>query len=164
MKKFILIASIFIIIIIGILNKNKLLKKNEVWNIELERISAKVVGDASYTLPNIYNTILSDYSVYFKNPGDKVTFTFQIVNKGTKSAKILDIIKSIPKCSDETICNNIEYNIMNEDGTKLEKDIILLPNSKKNVKIVIEYPNTISSKKAIMIDNLDIDFLFSKVS
>ena len=88
----------------------------------------------------------------------------QIVNKGTKSAKILDIIKSIPKCSDETICNNIEYNIMNEDGTKLEKDIILLPNSKKNVKIVIEYPNTISSKKAIMIDNLDIDFLFSKVS
>lgn len=164
MKKSILIASIFIIIIIGILNKNKLLKKNEVWHIELEKISAKVVGDASYTLPNIYNTILSDYSVYFKNPGDKVTFTFQIVNKGTKSAKILDIIKSIPKCSDETICNNIEYNIMNEDGTKLEKDIILLPNSKKNVKIVIEYPNTISSKKAIMIDNLDIDFLFSKVS
>ncbi len=164
MKKSILIASIFIIIIIGMLNKNKLLKKNEVWNIELEGISAKVVGDASYTLPNIYNTILSDYSVYFKNPGDKVTFTFQIVNKGTKSAKILDIIKSIPKCSDETICNNIEYNIMNEDGTKLEKDIILLPNSKKNVKIVIKYPNTISSKKAIMIDNLDIDFLFSKVS
>ena len=164
MKKSILIACIFIIIIIGILNKNKLLKKNEVWHIELERISAKVVGDASYTLPNIYNTILSDYSVYFKNPGDKVTFTFQIVNKGTKSAKILDIIKSIPKCSDETICNNIEYNIMNEDGKKKKKDIILLPNSKKNVKIVIEYPNTISSKKAIMIDNLDIDFLFSKVS
>ena len=164
MKKNLLIVSIFIVITIGILSKNKLIKKNEVWSIQLEKISAKVVGDASYTLPNIYNTILSDYSVYFKNPGDKVTFTFQIVNKGTKSAKILDIIKSIPKCSDETICNNIEYNIMNEDGTKLEKDIILLPNSKKNVKIVIEYPNTISSKKAIMIDNLDIDFLFSKVS
>ena len=164
MRKAILLASIFIVITIGILNRNKLFKKNEVWNIQLEGISAKVVGNASYTLPNIYNTILSDYSVYFNNPGDKVTFTFQIVNKGTKSAKLTDIIKSIPKCNNESLCKNIEYNVMNEDGTKFEKNIVLLPNSTKNVKIVIEYPKNIIAKKTMMIDNLDIDFLFSKVS
>ena len=164
MKKFLLMVSTFIVITIGILSKNILLKKNEVWSIQLENISAKVVGDASYTLPNVYNTILSDYSFYFKNPGDKVIFTFQIVNKGTKPAKLTDIIKSIPKCSQESLCNNIEYNIMNEDGTKIEKDMVLFPNSKKNIKIVIEYPNNISSNKAMMIDNLDIDFLFSKLS
>ena len=163
MRKNLLIVSIFIVITIGILSKNKLLKKNEVWSIQLEKISAKVVGDASYTLPNVYNTILSNYSVYLKKSGDKVTFTFQIVNKGTKSAKLTDIIKSIPKCSEESLCNNIEYNIMNEDGTKLEKNMVLFPNSKKRIKIVIEYPNNIALKKAMMIDNIDIDFLFSKV-
>ena len=49
-------------------------------------------------------------------------------------------------------------------GTKFEKDIVLLPNSTKNVKIVIEYPNNVATKKTMMIDNMDIDFLFSKVS
>lgn len=164
MKKNLLIVSIFIVITIGILSKNKLIKKNEVWSIQLEKISAKVVGDASYTLPNVYNTILSDYSVYFKKPGDKVIFTFQMVNNGTSCAKLMDIIKSIPKCSEKSLCNNIKYNIMNEDGTKIEKDMVLFPNSKKNIKIVIEYPNNMSSNKSMMIDNLDIDFLFSKLS
>ena len=87
-----------------------------------------------------------------------------MVNNGTSYAKLMDIIKSIPKCSEKSLCNNIKYNIMNEDGTKIEKDMVLFPNSKKNIKIVIEYPNNISSKKAMMIDNLDIHFLFSKLS
>ena len=52
-KKNLLIVSIFIVITIGILSKNKLLKKNEVWSIQLEKIFEKFVWDASYTLSNI---------------------------------------------------------------------------------------------------------------
>jgi len=164
MKKVIMVAGIILVLAFVIMNKEYIFEKKEVWSIQLEKISANVVGNASYTLPNVYNTILSDYSVYLKEPGDKVTFLFQIANKGTNSAKLSDIIKSNPKCSDELLCKNIEYNIINEDGTKLEKNIVLLPNTKKNVKIIVEYPKNISTKHTMMIDNLDIDFLFSKVS
>ncbi len=146
------------------------LAKGNRWDVHFEDLSASVVGSASYTLPKFSNTILTDYNVLLKKPGDSVTFSFQVVNDGNMPARLSDIVKSIPRCnglkkSDETaVCQNLTYRLSNEDGSELEKDISLLENSSKQVKLTVEYPKTskVLSEESVMIDNLDVDLIFVK--
>ena len=92
------------------------------WDIYFSNISANANGGATYTLPTLSDTTLSDYEVVLTAPGDEVTFTFNIVNDGTIDAKITSLVKGTPSCSGVTgsttgttdgplVCNNITYSL-----------------------------------------------------
>jgi hypothetical protein len=65
------------------------------WDIYFSNLSANANGGATYTLPTLSDTTLSDYEVVLTAPGDEVTFIFNIVNNGTIDAKITSLVKGI---------------------------------------------------------------------
>lgn len=144
------------------------LGKTSTWNPHLADVSVSVVGNASYTKPILEGTVMTDYTVTIEKSGDSVTYQLKLVNDGDFSAKLTDIVKSIPRCkasspSDEkAVCNHLEYTVMNEDGTELEKGFVIPAHSHKKVKLVIGYQEKDSLKNKVLIENLDVDFLFKK--
>lgn len=137
------------------------------WDIHFDGLSISAVGDASYSKPTFFNTVVRDYDVSVQNPGDSVTFQFQVVNSGTNSAKLSDIVQSIPRCSSyvkkeaDNVCQKLIYQIKNDDGTELEEGVVISPNSSKTVKLVVEYPRGSEGlKESVKIENLDIDLIF----
>ena len=140
------------------------------WNIHFADLSASVVGKATYTLPTFSNTILTNFDVLLTAPGDSVTFHFRVVNDGTLSAKLTDIVKSIPKCSgtnshdEEVVCHQLNYMLLEDDGTELTPGFVLYNNSFKMMKLVIEYPKTATQlpEESVIIHNLDVDLLFAQ--
>ncbi len=145
-------------------------KSYNTWDIHFEDLSASTVGKADYTMPVFSTTILTNYSVSFKNPGDSATFQFKVVNGGNLPARLSSIVKSIPRCAgvSETdaneICDQLVYTILNEDGTELKEGELLAPKSSKIVKVLVEYPKDAKKKykNEVHISNLDIDLLYQK--
>ena len=144
--------------------------ESKIWDIHFVDLIASVVGKAEYTLPTFSNTVVQQHTVTIHDIGDSVTFQFRVVNNGNQDALLKDIIMSIPRCSgnkdddEKLVCDNIVYELLNEDGTKLKDDIILPKESSIVLHLLVEYPSSMKEKpkKSVLIDNLDIDLIFSK--
>ena len=141
------------------------------WDIHFEDVSASSVGKATYTLPTISGrTVLTNFYISLKAPGDSVTFHFKVVNNGNLSAKLTSIVKSIPRCSgasqidEELVCNNLIYKITEEDGTELKEGVPLPSHSSSYLSLTMGYPSTMDTvpEKTVSIENLDIDLLYSQ--
>ena len=139
------------------------------WDIHFEDLSASVVGNAKYTLPQFSNTILTNYSVLLNRPGDSATFQFKVVNSGDLEARLSSIVKSIPVCSSddhtmaEDICSKLIYKVLSENGKELQEGDILAPNSSKVIKVRVEYPDLQKDyQHTVRVHNLDIDLLYHK--
>lgn len=57
----------------------------------------------------------------FKTPGDRITYTFYICNKGSYSAKLTTLTKPTPTCTkggsaETTVCGKVSYNIYTNSG------------------------------------------------
>ncbi len=152
--------------------KNDLVDEEELdsWDIHFVDLSASVVGKAEYTLPIFSNTVVQKHSVTINNAGDSVTYQFRVVNDGTQDARLKDIVMSIPKCSskkeedEELVCDNLVYELLNEDGTKLKKNVVIKKNTSLLLHLIVEYPSDTDKKlkNPVVIENLDIDLIFSK--
>jgi len=167
----ILIAICLAIILITIAYAKYQERQNyKIWDIHFEDLSASTVGMADYTMPVFSTTILTNYTVSFKNPGDSATFQFKVVNGGNISARLSSVVKSIPQCvgvnskDAEELCSQLIYTILKEDGTELKEGELLAPNSSKIVKVLVEYPKSARKKykNEVKISNLDIDLLYQK--
>ena len=89
------------------------------WNVYFYSASGRnpvqTTGDATYTLPVVNGTTLSDYSVSLTKPGDSVTFTYYIANDSDYSALVESITHSTPICTSATgnkedeklVCDNL---------------------------------------------------------
>ena len=96
------------------------------WKIEFQNLSeATLTGNAqkiSDPVISVDKTEISSYNVNFLDPGDSISYTFQVANNGTINAKLSEILKDTITCegfgSDEqaakdasNVCANIEYTL-----------------------------------------------------
>ena len=144
-----------------------------VWDVKFANLSATKTGDASYSLPQLSSTTLSNYEIILTQPGDSVTFTFDIVNEGTVNAVLSSFVKGTPSCSgvrgsttgtvDSTIvCNNLTYSLTYADGTAVSSDDLLNMSSTEKVKLTLSYNSNAQQVPSndVMISNLDITMVY----
>ena len=96
------------------------------WRVEFQNLGEAVLtGNAQKISDPVISTDkteLKSYNVNFLDPGDSITYTFQIANNGTIDAKLSEIVKENISCegygSDEqaakdatNVCANLEYSL-----------------------------------------------------
>lgn len=96
------------------------------WRIEFQNLSeATLTGSASKISDPVISddkTELSSYNINFIEPGDSVSYSFQVANNGTINAKLSDVIKDTITCEGygnsveattdaDNVCANLEYTL-----------------------------------------------------
>ena len=146
------------------------------WGIKFKNLSGSATGGATYTLPTLSDTSLSDYEIILTKPGDSVTFNFDIANEGTIGAKVTSLIKNTPTCSGVAgsttgttdaplVCNNITYSLTYANGTAISQNDTLDPNETKNLKLSLVYNENAASLPSndVAISNLAITIIYGQV-
>ena len=92
------------------------------WDIHFERLSdtTPTTGTATITTaPTLSATTFSGLEANFKTPGDSVTYSWHVVNKGTFDATLATTPASLPKptctstdtTSATNVCKNLTYTV-----------------------------------------------------
>ena len=109
-------------------------------------------------------TIISGFDADFSKPGDKVTYTFDIVNSGDLDAKLYNFVKSTPVCEpSNAICESIIYTLKYTDGSQIKNSDTLNVNERKNVTMTIGIDNNASSVPSELIQISNINAVFDYV-
>ena len=117
-----------------------------VWNVRFQNIEAKKHGKATYELPTISDTSISDSKISFHGSGDSVTFTFDVENRGTIDAILGTIFKGSLKCTGtgsnalkdaNDVCENLRYQLKYNDGKSVSNNDLLNKGSSRTVKLVL---------------------------
>lgn len=148
------------------------------WDIHFANLSATVNGNATYTLPTLSNTSLSNFEIVLTAPNDHVLFEFDIVNNGTIDAKITSLIKGTPSCSGVTgsttgttdgplVCNSLEYYLYYLSDSRYGYDVnendILAAGETVRVALKLEYLDSDSLPvNDVAISNLDITIIYGQ--
>lgn len=145
------------------------------WDIHFANLNANNYGNATYTMPILSNTSLSNFEVVLTAPGDYVVFDFDIVNNGTIDAKITSLIKGTPSCSGVTgsttgttdgplVCNSLRYYFYYTDtGQEVGVDDVLSAEESVNVSLHLEYLDADSLPvNDVAISNLDITIIYGQ--
>lgn len=130
------------------------------WKVKFSNLSeASLTGTArEVTAPTITtnDTKIGDYSVSLTQPGDSVSYTFDVVNEGTFDAKISSITIPTPTCTgtgdnatvDGTnVCSNISYTLTYSDGTSVQEEDTLNHNETKSMKLTLKYANGVTAEQ-----------------
>lgn len=158
-------------------------KKISNWKVKFTDLSnPTLVGSATViTTPSINtnDTTISTYNVKFTNPGDSVTYTFNVVNTGTYDAELTSVtIPDKPTCigtSDtDTVakaCKHVtyilEYTNAKDDGSKtlINGDILKAGESVSMIlKLSYEVYNTVENLPScdIKLSDLGISLIYSQ--
>lgn len=145
------------------------------WDIHFANLNANNYGNATYTMPTLSNTSISDFEVVLTAPHDYVVFNFDIVNSGTIDAKVTSLIKGTPSCSGVAgsttgstdgplVCNSLRYYFYYTDGGQLvSEDDILTAGETVNVSLHLEYLDADSLPvNDVAISNLDITLVYGQ--
>lgn len=131
--------------------------KSPSWDVHFGNLNSTTTPTASImTMPSLTSTAIGTYDVELRNLGDKVTFTFNIINDGTVNAKITTFTKPTPVCVDGGTTNAVPagtdaalvsgalvYTLKyTSTGTDIAVGDILTAGESKNVTLTIEYPDT----------------------
>ncbi len=147
------------------------------WEIYFDNLSsASINGYASViTDPEISSskTEIEDYKVVLTSPGDSVSYTFDVVNNGTISAKIDSLTKTSPTCESlaypevtsdaEIVCSNLVYTLTYLDtGDEVKVGDTLDASETKTLKLTLSYSNSSSQIPTddVKITGLDITFVY----
>ena len=109
-------------------------------------------------------TIISGLNVKLSKPGDYVTYTFDIVNRGSLDAKLYDYVKSSPTCNPASaICDSVSYTLRYTDGNEIKVSDTLKVNESRNVTMTIKLGTTIASMPTEQIDINNLNAVFDYV-
>lgn len=130
------------------------------WDVHFENLQGSVTGsavlDTSTSKLGIQtgSTTISGKLGTLSKPGDSITYTFDIVNKGNIPAILSSAPTiSIPSCSATgndagatTVCGNLTYTLTYSDGSTIAKnDTLAATSGKKTAKLVVTYKSTATS-------------------
>lgn len=144
-----------------VIKRNNVIKDAR-WNIHFDNLKSKAYGDAKIIkYPSLQNnkTYIGDFEIGLTKPGDKVTFTYDIVNSGTIKAKY-----------DRTYVNGIEET--NSNNKKILKSIYVesdwdgdgitseeeIEKSSKNIVIKDKVFKGVLNMNEVHTGNLEINF------
>ena len=156
------------------------------WDVEFENPAVdeeSKIGGADGTAPTLEGkTTLKDSQITLTKPGDSITFTFDVVNKGDIKAKLSTLTMpevsaltyegtalEAQKTTDEnTVKENIEYKLTDESGSEITDGGTLVldtdSNQRKKMKLTMTYKSTAQSipSAAVNISGLDISMIFEQ--
>ena len=111
------------------------------WGIRFENLSEPVkVGTATTTgtakIEETKAAEITGINVSLSTPGDKVTYTVDLVNKGTINAKIDNIEKTVLTSEQQRY---LTFKVTDQNGYEIKQDDILSAGEKRNLTITIEF-------------------------
>ena len=111
------------------------------WGIKFQNLSEPTkVGDASITgtakIEESKSAEITDINVSLSTPGDKVTYTVDLVNEGTINAKIDKIEKT--ELTEEQQ-KYLAFKVTDKDGKEVSEGDILSKGETRNLTITIEF-------------------------
>lgn len=195
-KTIMLVALIALVAVVGVgyagfqreltINGSGTVKASS-WSIKFANLSAEnVTGKAKeLTAPatNDKGTHIGDYAVQLSDPGDSISYTFDVVNEGTFNAEISSIAVNTPKCTGSgenattdaaNVCDNLSYTLTYlddatyADGTPVAKGNVLNAGEggTKRMKLTLTYSSNIAEDKLpkndVAISNLDVTIVYAQ--
>ena len=111
------------------------------WGIRFENLSSPTkIGSATTTgtakIEETKSAEITDINVSLSIPGDKVTYTVDLVNKGTINAKIDNIEKTVLTQEQQRY---LTFKVTDKDGREVSEGDILSAGETKNLTITIEF-------------------------
>ena len=128
------------------------------WNIHFENLivsDGSVTASTPATIDNNYTII--NYGVILSRPGDYYEFTVDIKNDGSVSGKVNTSTLSGLTADAEKV---IDYSIKYIDETPVSINDIIMPNTKKTIKVRIYYKKDIENDE-IPSSNLNLSLTYS---
>lgn len=150
------------------------------WNVIFGNLAAGVpTGQATeLTAPTINgsDTSIGTYSVSFENPGDSITYTFDVINGGTFNAVLSTFAMPTPTCegtgdnatNDATnVCANLSYTLTyTEGGTEVAQNDVLTAGQTRNMTLTLAYNDLIEPENLpeaqVSVSNLGITLLYAQ--
>ena len=111
------------------------------WGIKFENLSEPVKGGTATTtgtakIEESKSAEITDINVSLSTPGDKVTYTVDLVNEGTINAKI-DKIEKTELTSEQQ--KYLTFKVTDKDGKEVSEGDILSKGETRNLTITIEF-------------------------
>lgn len=139
------------------------------WDVRIMNVSTSTVGTAIVDEVDVSNTMIRDFNVVFTKPGDEVSMTFDVVNKGSLNAKLdyFNIGKMVCTYKDgrdaTDYCKNIYYVVEYANGNKIEVGDTLDVGQSKKIKVTLKYyEDSVALNDIIYIDDIDISFIYGQ--
>ena len=111
------------------------------WGIRFENLSSPTkIGSATTTgtakIEESKAAEITDINVSLSTPGDKITYTVDLVNKGTINAKIDNIEKTVLTSEQQRY---LTFKVTDKDGYEIKQGDILEKGETKSLTITIEF-------------------------
>jgi len=111
------------------------------WGIRFENLSSSTkIGSATTTgtakIEETKSAEITGINVSLSTPGDKVTYTVDLVNKGTINAKIDKIEKTVLTQEQQRY---VTFKVTDQNGKEISQDDILSAGETRNLTITIEF-------------------------
>ena len=111
------------------------------WGIRFENLSSPTkIGSATTTgtakIEETKSAEITDINVGLSTPGDKVTYTVDLVNKGTINAKIDNIEKTVLTQEQQRY---LTFKVTDKNGNEVSEGDILSAGETRNLTITIEF-------------------------
>lgn len=141
------------------------------WDVHFANLVESTTGSTVVDIPATIksgNTMIGDYAVTFSNPGDSLTYTFDVVNNGNFSAQLSGINIGVPTCkltvtgqtntNTVNVCSNVSYELFdattNVKITEADNGVIAANGGVRHLKLVLTYKNTTDT---IYLANADVE-------
>lgn len=197
-KIHIMIAVAIIILIVGVgyaffsttlIISGRVTTKKSSWSVKFSNLSdarlyntqyGNEVGAIEVVKPKINgnDTVISDFYAIFTNPGDSISYEFDVVNSGTFNAKISTFKLPTPKCTGtgenavidaKNVCNHLSYTLKYVDGVDVKVGDVLLSqkNNTKRMVLTLTYKDDITNSEIptndVEITNLGFPIIYSSI-
>ena len=143
------------------------------WDIHFKNLSTPTLtGNAAVTTaPTIdtKGTTIGNYALKLTKPGDSVTYTFDVENKGTINAKISELVKAAkPTCTGtgaaatadaKIICDGLTYTLT---YTAVAKEDTLNANQTKNLTLKLAFESNSLPADDVSISDLGITITYAQ--
>ena len=146
------------------------------WKIQFENMSeATITGDAEVvTAPTISSaTHITKYDIKLTKPGDSVTYTFDVANRGTMDAELTSYTFATPVITGtgtnatadaQIVEDNLVYTLTYANGTAINVNDSLNKDEVKTLKLTVAYKADATElpEDEVDITGMDVTFVYGQ--
>ncbi len=198
LKIYIMIALAVIVLIVGVgyaffsttlIISGRVTTRKSSWSIKFANLSDAILYNTQYgsqsgaievVKPEINgnDTVISNFEAIFTNPGDTISYQFDVVNSGTFNAEISSFKLPNPICTGtgnnatidaKNVCNHLVYTLKYTDGTdvKVGDKLMAQENNTKRMVLTLTYKDDITTSEFpvndVEISNLGFPIVYSSM-
>ena len=90
---------------------------------------------------------------------DKLSYKINVLNNGTIDAKVGAITLIDATCSDDSLCNNLEYSLTYEDGALVKRGDVLSKKSGTTLYLNFRYNGSLDKEVSFKDFKLSINYI-----